>query len=87
MLRRASGTDDATAIAWPVRDGTADGIVAFVGANGEFDESRVLARCRQKLPDYMVPARIYKLPSIPLNINGKIDRSSLVRLMEAKHSE
>ncbi len=83
VLRQASGTGDATAIAWPVSDGMATGVVGFIGGRPRLDPEAVLAYCRERLPYYMVPAKLYELPSIPLNVNGKIDRSALIRILEA----
>jgi len=33
------------------------------------------------LPEYMVPRQIHYLDDVPLNFNGKIDRSQLVKLL------
>ncbi len=83
VLRQASGTGDATAVAWPLRDGAATGVVGFIGGLPNLNREAVLAYCRERLPYYMVPAKLYELPSIPLNVNGKIDRSALIRILEA----
>lgn len=40
---------------------------------------------REKLSDYMVPARVKVLDSLPLNANGKIDRQALTALLDSKN--
>lgn len=45
----------------------------------ELDIYSIKKRLRQVLPFYMVPKRIMVLKELPLNANGKIDRSALVR--------
>jgi len=82
ILRKACGTDQVVSVAWPVRDGSADGVVAFVSGQKALDEGKALKYCRTYLPGYMVPQRIYTLEALPLNLNGKVDRGGLVRLLE-----
>jgi amino acid adenylation domain-containing protein len=82
VLRKACGTDQVVSVAWPVRDGSADGVVAFVSGQKALDEGKALNYCRTYLPGYMVPQRIYALDALPLNLNGKVDRRGLVRLLE-----
>lgn len=82
----APGVVQAAAVGWPIEDSTAQGIHLFVA--GHVDASAVLERCRNALPPYMVPARVEVLDSLPLNSNGKIDRSVLIaRLQQAPASE
>jgi amino acid adenylation domain-containing protein len=81
-LRKAAGTDQAVAVAWPVRDGVAEGIVAFVCGGADLETQWILNYCRDRLPDYMVPRKICLLETMPLNVNGKTDRSQLVRMLE-----
>jgi amino acid adenylation domain-containing protein len=50
-----------------------DRLIAYVV--GEVDELRAYAA--QRLPEYMVPAAYVELPALPLNANGKLDRSAL----------
>jgi amino acid adenylation domain-containing protein len=82
VLRKACGTDQVVSVAWPVRDGSADGVVAFVSGQKALDEGKALKYCRTYLPGYMVPQKIYALDALPLNVNGKVDRRGLVRLLE-----
>jgi amino acid adenylation domain-containing protein len=72
-LRRVSGRQDAAAI---VHDGDLIGYVAAPeGTLGPIVELRT--RLREELPDYMVPAQILCLESLPRTQNGKIDRKAL----------
>jgi amino acid adenylation domain-containing protein len=75
-LRRDSRVVEAVAIGWPVEDGTAQGVVAFVSGIG-VDTEAVLQGARGLLPDYMVPRELRVIEVMPLNANGKIDRGAL----------
>lgn len=81
VLRKACGTEQVVSLAWPVQNGSADGVVAFVAGVQSLDPDRVIARCSQILPDYMVPKRIYLLDEMPLSSNAKIDRRKLANLL------
>lgn len=35
---------------------------------------------KQKLPNYMIPVKIYQIAKFPLNINGKVDRNILKKI-------
>lgn len=82
-LRQVLGTDLAATLAWPLVDGVAQGLVAFVGGTGAgagsglVDEAATVQALRSRLPGYMVPARVITLASLPVNANGKIDRQAL----------
>jgi amino acid adenylation domain-containing protein len=82
VMRRACGTSQVVSVPWPVRNGSGDGVVAFVSGLESLDHGRILAYCSGVLPEYMVPKKIYLLPEMPLNVNGKIDRQKLVQILE-----
>jgi acyl-CoA synthetase (AMP-forming)/AMP-acid ligase II len=44
--------------------------------------NRILGRCREQLPAYMVPDQILDLDDWPLNSSGKTDYRSLSALLE-----
>jgi amino acid adenylation domain-containing protein len=76
VLSRNSGVTQAVAIGWPVADGSAEGIVAFV-TGADLDPQRITSAARQVLPDYMIPRMVVMLDALPLNANGKVDRKAL----------
>lgn len=82
-LREVSGHALASAVAWPINDGLAGGIVSFVGA-ARVDEAGVVAALRLRLPAYMLPSRVIALADMPINANGKVDRRALRGWLEAQ---
>lgn len=48
----------------------------------QMDTEKVLEGLRQHLPAYMMPAAIHFVSPFPLNVNGKIDRRELQKLIQ-----
>ncbi len=61
-----------------ILDKEKDWLILFY--SGETTQAAIVKRCREKLPNYMIPNRIVQIESIPLNRNGKIDRRNLSEL-------
>ncbi len=80
-LREIAGTDMVAAVAWPLSDGRATGIVAFHCAPGVTREE-VREEMKKRVPDYMIPKRVHQLESLPLGATGKIDRKALVKMLD-----
>ncbi|MFT4167246.1 MAG: amino acid adenylation domain-containing protein [Microlunatus sp.] len=47
------------------------------GPDGPVDPESVRARLAARLPEYLVPATVIALDTLPLSVNGKIDRAAL----------
>ena len=80
-LRMVAKANLVGVVAWPVVDGLARGVVAFVGGH-EFDPLQVREALAARLPAYMLPGKILSLQDIPLNHNGKVDRRALLNILE-----
>ncbi|EEF26830.1 antibiotic synthetase, putative [Ricinus communis] len=52
---------------------------AVPASGSRLDDAVLKAALAEELPDYMVPAAVTVMPSMPLNANGKIDRKALPR--------
>ncbi len=79
-LRAVTGCESVAAVAWPMQDGVALGIVGFVGGfNGKAIDVR--NALKERLQANMVPSRIQLMPKIPLNSNGKVDRKQLIAFL------
>ena len=83
VLREEAETDSAVALGWPVTASGAKGVIGFLKKNTH-SVQEILARVEKRLPDYMVPKRIYVLETFPLNCNGKIDRKEIIKLVGVK---
>ncbi len=81
-LRRVAGTELAATIAWPMAYGSAEGLVAFI-AGSTVSPDDIRQGLSASLPRFLVPGRIIICEELPRNINGKIDRGALARMVEA----
>jgi acyl-coenzyme A synthetase/AMP-(fatty) acid ligase len=79
-LRLVSGRDLVGAVAWPVIDGVAKGVVGFI-AGTSMDSGELVLSLKQKLQPYMVPQRVIALDHMPLNSSGKVDRKALTKML------
>ena len=83
VIRAAYGHDAVVVVPYPVEDGSAKGLVAFLGRfAGGANEAMLRDACERKLPSYMCPNRYIVLPVIPVNANGKYDRRALYQECE-----
>jgi amino acid adenylation domain-containing protein len=80
-LREILCTDMVAAVAWPLADHRATGVVAFHCAPG-FSRDEVREEMKKRVPDYMIPKRVHLLDTLPLGATGKIDRKALVRMLD-----
>ena len=65
-------------------------LVAYVVASGEYDgvEADINEHILNNYPEFMVPSFIMTLDSIPLTVNGKVDKHSLPKLdLDSRISE
>ncbi len=58
-------------------------IVAAVVLKEDIADDRIVSDLRSLIPEYMLPSKIIREPSLPKNANGKVDR----RLLVEKHIE
>ncbi|NDB83360.1 MAG: amino acid adenylation domain-containing protein, partial [Alphaproteobacteria bacterium] len=52
-------------------------LVAYYTSDTKLNEEEVLVYLQNKLPEYMVPTILVHLTSLPLTVNGKLDRRAL----------
>jgi len=83
-LRQVCKPDMVAAVAWPIADGSALGVVAFVSGTA-CSCSEVRERMKNQVVRYMVPQAVHVLDRLPLNSNGKVDRQALLRLLASNH--
>lgn len=58
-------------------------IVLIYETTLEIEQKDILLGLHSKLPKYMLPSKCIKLDSMPLNVNGKIDRNKLKGLINS----
>jgi len=83
VIREEASLDTAIAIGWPETSAGADGVVVFI-TDASVDTKAVLARVKDRLPNYMAPRTIHCIDEFPLNANSKVDRKSLLQTLREK---
>ncbi|PMS11334.1 non-ribosomal peptide synthetase, partial [Trinickia caryophylli] len=76
-LRTEDGVRDAIVVARADEEGAPLKLAAYLTSAVPLDVDAIRARLAAHLPDYMVPASLRVLASLPLTANGKIDRAAL----------
>jgi len=76
VLRRHPGVAGAAVVARADLNGGEKTLCAYF-VDGGVDAAALREYLRRKLPDYMMPSHLIRLPRIPLTENGKLDRASL----------
>jgi amino acid adenylation domain-containing protein len=76
-LRAISGIEAVAVVAWPMRDGSADGLLAFLAGDLDDRVAELRTALRARLPPHMVPTALHIVDDLPLTANGKIDRQAL----------
>jgi len=78
-LRQHKQLREALVISRTERDGERQ-LVAYYTADGPVESAELRFYLRQKLPEYMVPSALVQLEKFPLNGNGKVDRTALLKI-------
>ena len=77
--RECAGVSEVVAVTCPNKAGMLEIVLCLGSFHG--DTGQVHKSLREKLPPYMIPARIVTFDDLPLNNNGKIDRPSLRQMV------
>lgn len=80
VVRDAARSDQVAVVALPSTVSTGAEIVAIV-VDSPLADAEILDECSRRLPWYMMPARIARLPHLLLNANGKVDRRRLASIV------
>jgi thioesterase domain-containing protein len=70
------------AVVVPVGEGNGARLVAFYVSDYELASVDLHDLLSARLPEYMVPAHHFRLPELPLNENGKVDKQRLCELAD-----
>jgi D-alanine--poly(phosphoribitol) ligase subunit 1 len=73
------------ALAFVLRDASGASRLVAAYCGNELAEVDLMAECRTRLPDYMVPSRFVWLEALPTNSNGKADRRAAAALVGVDH--
>jgi acyl-coenzyme A synthetase/AMP-(fatty) acid ligase len=79
-LREVCAVDSVAAVAWPITNGSAQGIVAFV-AGSTPTAAEIREGMQRRIPKYMVPTQVRFLEELPISASGKLNRKALIAVL------
>ena len=71
-IENGAAAADGVSVNACIYDPAEDSLILIYEGKAKKDE--LLDELKKRVPEYMVPNRIIKIPSMPYNSNGKIDR-------------
>jgi D-alanine--poly(phosphoribitol) ligase subunit 1 len=80
-LREVCSSNTVAAVPWPVRLGSASGIVAYVSGT-ERSAVEIQQVMRNRLPAQSVPNQVRIVDRLPVGLTGKIDRKALAAVLD-----
>jgi D-alanine--poly(phosphoribitol) ligase subunit 1 len=83
-LREVCASTAVAAVAWPVRLGSASGIVAFVSGTTR-STVEIQQVMRDRLPAQSVPSQVRIVDRLPMGLTGKIDRKALTAVLDGEN--
>lgn len=83
VIRRVPGLHEVAVVGWPLRQGRADELIAFVSSEAPIDPAEIRRICAEPLPSYMIPRRIVMMKALPHTTAGKIDKVRLLSELDA----
>lgn len=83
VVRETCGSDGVVALGWPATSSGYGGIEVFIEGDDNADRRGVRDTLAARLPGYMVPTRLHFMRTLPRNVNNKLDRKAMARLLEA----
>jgi acyl-coenzyme A synthetase/AMP-(fatty) acid ligase len=79
-VRQVSGRDGVVAIGWPATASGYDGVEVFIEGSPQ-DVEPLRTSVAARLPDYMMPRRFRFMARLPRNVNAKLDRQAMARML------
>jgi amino acid adenylation domain-containing protein len=76
-VRQATGAHAVHVVPTQVTNGSCDRVVAYCIGGEPIVDADARARCRQWLPEYMIPMRVIQVDHLPTNSSGKVDYRAL----------
>ena len=77
---KIQGIKEAVAIA--VNESDSVQIILFLVSEVQYNETTIRDYLKKKIPDYMLPRKFIFIGNLPFNLNGKIDKKSLLAIYE-----
>ncbi|MEI6765563.1 MAG: AMP-binding protein [Bacteroidota bacterium] len=69
-------------VAVPLQDARGNAIIQLVLEKYKGTEDALMSYLRTRLPAYMIPSVVRNMDAFPLNVNGKVDRKALKKIVE-----
>ncbi|GAA0675622.1 hypothetical protein GCM10010193_30790 [Kitasatospora atroaurantiaca] len=87
QVLREPGVQEAVVVAHQRAEGGEKYLCAYVTSGEDLDTRELREALARRLPAHLVPAHIVLLDALPLNRNGKVDRSALPEPTHPGHSD